>query len=121
MEDGQVFCSRRDSGRKFSRLIEFQPSGLCRSESVFTGCELVLHGTVHAEADDQEEDVVEFDLEEEVEQGQSKALAMTRFFSWKKFNTRGMFEEMRVAWGLHNLKPVQVLGDNMFLIEFVSN
>jgi hypothetical protein len=81
----------------------------------------VLHGTVHAEADDQKEDVVEFDPEEEVEQGQSKALAMARFFSWKKFNTRGMFEEMRVAWGVHNLKPVQVLGDNRFLIEFESN
>jgi hypothetical protein len=26
---------------------------------------------------------------------------------------------MRVAWGLHDLKPVQVLGDNRFLIEIV--
>jgi hypothetical protein len=33
---------------------------------------------------------------------------------------RGLFKEMRIAWGLPSLKPVQVLGDNMFLIEFDS-
>jgi hypothetical protein len=36
--------------------------------------------------------VVEFDLEEEEEQGQLKVLAIARFFLGKKFNTRGMFE-----------------------------
>jgi hypothetical protein len=47
-------------------------------------------------------------------------LALPHFFYRKKFNAGGLFEEMRVAWGLQYLKPVQVLGDNRFLIEFGS-
>jgi hypothetical protein len=43
---------------------------------------------------------------------------MARFFSGKKSNACGLFEEMKVAWGLHNIKPMQILGDNRFLIEF---
>jgi hypothetical protein len=85
-----------------------------------TGQELVPHGTVHTAPDHQEEDFMEFDLEDVEEQGQGKALAMACFFSGKRFNARGMFEEMRVAWGLQSLNPVQVPGDNRFLIEFES-
>jgi hypothetical protein len=45
---------------------------------------------------------------------------MARFYSGKKYNVWGLFEEMRVAWGLQSLNPVQVLGDNKFLLEFDS-
>jgi hypothetical protein len=86
-----------------------------------TDRELVLHGDVHANGDDLEDDVVEFDLEENEDWEVARHLAMARFFSRKKFNARGLIEEMRVVWGLHTLKPVQVLGDNRFLIEFDSD
>jgi hypothetical protein len=31
---------------------------------------------------------------------------------------RGLFEEMKVAWGLHSMQPARVLGDNKFMLEF---
>jgi hypothetical protein len=73
-----------------------------------TGCEIVLHGAANAEVDEHEQDVVEFDIDEEEAKGEAKVLAMAHFFSGKKFNAHGLFEEMKVAWGLHSLKPVQV-------------
>jgi hypothetical protein len=85
-----------------------------------TGREIILHGVRHTGEEIEEEDVVEFDLEEEDEQAEAKELAMVRFYLGKKYNVRGLFEEMRVAWGLHSMKPVQVLGDNKFLLEFDS-
>jgi hypothetical protein len=54
----------------------------------------------------EEEDLMEFDLEDGEDQGQEKALTIARFFSSKRFNARDMFEEMCVAWGLQSLKPV---------------
>jgi hypothetical protein len=30
---------------------------------------------------------------------------MARYYSGKKYNARGLFEEMKVAWGLHAMKP----------------
>jgi hypothetical protein len=70
--------------------------------------------------DDAEEYVVEFNLEDDEEHRQVKSLAMARFYSGKKFNARGLFEEMKVAWGLHSMKSVQVQDDNKFLLEFHS-
>jgi hypothetical protein len=46
---------------------------------------------------------------------------MARFYSGKKFNTRGLFEEMRVAWDLNTMKPAKILGDNKFMMEFDSS
>jgi hypothetical protein len=54
----------------------------------------------------EEEDFMEFDLEDGEDQGQEKALTIAHFFSSKRFNARDMFEEMCVAWGLQSLKPV---------------
>jgi hypothetical protein len=83
---------------------------------------MVLHGMgkQDEDEDEEEEDVVEFDLDDADDQGEMRFLAMVRFYSGKKFNVRGLFEEMRVSWGLHSMKPVQVLGDNMFMLEFDS-
>jgi hypothetical protein len=86
----------------------------------FTGREIVLYGTVHVEETDHEDDVVEFDLDDNADDSEMKVLAMAHYFSGKKFNARGLFEVMRIAWGLLLLKPVQVMGDNRFLIEFDS-
>jgi hypothetical protein len=85
-----------------------------------TGRELVLHTAGHPVEEDQEEDVLEFDLEE-VDRGEAKFLAMAHYFSGKKFNAKGLFEEMRVAWGLQCMKPVMILGDNRFMLEFVDS
>jgi hypothetical protein len=82
------------------------------------GHEMLLHGVGQPEVELEEEDVVEFDLEEE--QAEVKPLDMVRFYSGKKFNVRGLFEEMSVAWGLQSMKQLQVLGDNKFLLEFDS-
>jgi hypothetical protein len=82
-----------------------------------TGHEMVLHGVGQLGVELEEEDVLEFDQEEEEEQVEVKPLALVQFYLGKKFNARGLFEEMRVAWGLQSLKPVQVLGDNKLLTE----
>jgi hypothetical protein len=46
---------------------------------------------------------------------------MARYYSGNKFNAQGLFEEMKVAWGLLTMKPARVLGDNKFLLEFNSD
>jgi hypothetical protein len=66
------------------------------------------------------EEVLEFDLDEEELHDEVKFLAMTRYYSGKKYNARGLFEEMKVAWGLHGMKLARVLGDNKFMLEFES-
>jgi hypothetical protein len=81
---------------------------------------MVLHGVGHPEVEFEDDDVVEFDLEEEDVQAQAKLLVMARFYLVKKYNVRGLFEEMRVAWGLQSMNPVQVLGDNKFFLKFDS-
>jgi hypothetical protein len=45
-------------------------------------------------------------------------LVMAHFYSGKKINVKGLFEEMRVAWGLNTMKPTRILGDNRFMLEF---
>jgi hypothetical protein len=54
-------------------------------------------------------------------QGEARFLAMARYYSGNKFNAQGLFEEMKVAWGLLTMKPARVLGDNKFLLEFNSD
>jgi hypothetical protein len=69
------------------------------------------------EVEDVDEDVMEIDLGEEPQEA-TKFLAMVRFYSGKKYNAKGLFEEMKVAWGLLSMKPAKVLGNNKFLLEF---
>jgi hypothetical protein len=45
---------------------------------------------------------------------------MARFYSGKKFNERGLFEEMCIAWGLPSLAAPKIMGDNRYLLEFDS-
>jgi hypothetical protein len=86
-----------------------------------TGHELVLHGAnFHVDDEAEGEDVLEFDLEDEIDGGGVEFLAMARFYSGKKFNMKGLFEEMGVAWGLHTMKPARILGDNRLMLEFDS-
>jgi hypothetical protein len=51
-----------------------------------TGRELVLHGVRQPEVELEDDDVVEFDLEEEDVQAEAKSLVMARFYSGKKYN-----------------------------------
>jgi hypothetical protein len=69
------------------------------------------------EVEDVDEDVMEIDLGEEPQEA-TKFLAMVRFYSGKKYNAKGLFEEMKVAWGLLSMIPAKVLGNNKFLLEF---
>jgi hypothetical protein len=62
--------------------------------------------------------VLEFDIDEEVAQGDVKILAMARFYSGKKYNARGLFKEMKVEWDLHSMQLARVLGGNKFMLEF---
>jgi hypothetical protein len=78
----------------------------------------MLHGSRRPEVP-VEEDVLEFVLDEETVDV-SKFLAMARYYSGKKYNSRGLFEEMKVACGLLAMKPAKVLGENKFMIEFDS-
>jgi hypothetical protein len=43
---------------------------------------------------------------------------MAHFYSGKKYNVVGLFEEMNVAWGLQSMQLARVLGDNKFMQEF---
>jgi hypothetical protein len=100
-----------------------RPAQVLQSGQQFeqTSRELVLHSAVQATDEvDEDEDVLEFDLEDEADRGEDKFLAMARFYSGKKFNATGLFEEMRVAWGLNSIKLVKILGDNRFMLEFDS-
>jgi hypothetical protein len=62
---------------------------------------------------------VEFELDDE-ELAPTTFLAMARFYSGKRFNERGLFDEMCVAWGLPSLSAPKILGDNRYLLEFDS-
>jgi hypothetical protein len=62
---------------------------------------------------------VEFDLEDE-ELAPTSFVTNARFYSGKRYNKRGLFDEMRVAWGLPNLSSPKILGDNKYLLEFDS-
>jgi hypothetical protein len=72
------------------------------------------------------EDVVdEYCVEVEVELDDedlipSSYLAMARLYLGKRFNERGLFEEMWISWGLAQLAAPNVLGDNKYLLEFDS-
>jgi hypothetical protein len=54
---------------------------------------------------------VEVEIDDE-ELAPSTFLIMARFYSGKRFNARGLFDEMRVAWGLPSLAAPKILGDN---------
>jgi hypothetical protein len=113
-----------DCGKAKARVprdsIESTSARLPEQQTAVTGHELVLHTVGQQIEEDTEEDVLEFDLEDEVDHGKEKFLAMARYYSGKKFNARGMLEEIRVAWGLHSMKPARILGDNGFMLEFDS-
>ncbi|CAN6221424.1 unnamed protein product [Urochloa humidicola] len=71
----------------------------------------------------QEEDEDEFILEEEEAENQVQTawLAIARYYSGKKYATRGMFAELSKAWGLEDTTvPYRELRNNRFLIEFNS-
>lgn len=77
---------------------------------------LVLHGGAE---DLQSEDEVEFDLEEEDEDGYAQPtwLAVARYYSGRPVRARIMFAELSNAWGEVVSRD---LGDNRFLLEFPS-
>jgi hypothetical protein len=69
----------------------------------------------HGNQGEPEEDF-DFDPLEGVQKGARKWFAMARYFS--AFRSKGLFDEMGVAWKL--AKPIQVtdLEDNRFIQEF---
>jgi hypothetical protein len=92
-----------------------------RSKGEMSGKELVVHGSWRSESMGKEEEVLEFHLDEEVEQCEVKFLAMAHYYSGKKFNVWGLFGELKVAWGQIMMKQVKVLDDNKFLLEYSSD
>jgi hypothetical protein len=71
-----------------------------------TICDLVPYVAAKDEpgGEDGENSEVEVEVELDNEElAPSTFLAMARFYSGKRFNERGMFDEMRVAWGLPSL------------------
>ncbi|KAK3145022.1 hypothetical protein QOZ80_4AG0321480 [Eleusine coracana subsp. coracana] len=68
----------------------------------------------------EEEEVLEFNLDAEAANEAMKHMVMAYFFSGKKFNVKGMFEEMMVAWGISVMEPVQPLEENRFMLKFDS-
>jgi hypothetical protein len=62
-----------------------------------SGKELVMHGMWQPEAPVDEDEVLEFSIDEEVAQGVVKFLTMARYYSGKKYSARGLFEETKVA------------------------
>jgi hypothetical protein len=82
--------------------------------------ELVLFVGVKARVEDVvDDDCVEVEVElDDDELHPSSYLAMARFYSGKRFSKRGLFEEMRIDWGMSSLVAPKVLGDNKYLLEF---
>jgi hypothetical protein len=70
-------------------------SGMQQIKGEASGKELVVHGSWKLETLVDDDDVIEFDLDEEVVHGEVRFLAMAHYYSRKKFNTRGLFEEMK--------------------------
>jgi hypothetical protein len=69
----------------------------------------------------EDDDCVEVEVElDDEDLHPSSFLAMVRFYSGERLNERGLFEEMRIAWGLASLAAPKGMGDNKYLLEFDS-
>ncbi|KAK3135743.1 hypothetical protein QOZ80_5BG0422860 [Eleusine coracana subsp. coracana] len=68
----------------------------------------------------EEDDVLEVDIEDLEEDETRKFTAMACFYSKKSFHPRTMFEDMKLAWGVPDLAPVEKLDDKVFLVAFAS-
>ncbi|RLM62039.1 hypothetical protein C2845_PM14G08390 [Panicum miliaceum] len=67
----------------------------------------------------EEDDEFEFNPGEPLEKTETQRwLAIARFYSGQNFKAKGLFDEMKVAWGWKDLIPPRSLGDNRFLLEF---
>lgn len=79
---------------------------------------IVLFGKNLDSVDEAEEDLFDVDLGELEQEYEVKWLALARFYLGQRYNVKGLFEEMSTAWGLHETRRTQELGENKFLIEF---
>lgn len=79
---------------------------------------MVLFKKKLTDGEEEDDDVLDVDLGEEVEEMKSKWLIIARFYSGQRYNVKGLFEEMSIAWNLTQQRKTRSLGDNRFLVEF---
>jgi hypothetical protein len=68
--------------------------------------------------EEEEEDILEFDLDEEEARTTAKVMAIVVFYSQKSYNAKCLFTDMLHAWGIPKLALVEKLGDYIFKLEF---
>ncbi|TVU06554.1 hypothetical protein EJB05_49775, partial [Eragrostis curvula] len=69
----------------------------------------------------EDDDVIDLDDDELEEDANPRWLAIGRFYSSKRFNLKGLFDDLSGPWGLSDATPARPLDDNLFLIEFGSS
>ncbi|TVU34177.1 hypothetical protein EJB05_16007, partial [Eragrostis curvula] len=70
--------------------------------------------------EEEEEEMLDFNLDEREEQAPKRWLALARFYSVQRYNINGLFEEMRKAWLPRHKVLRKVLHENLFLLEFLG-
>ncbi|MEJ2003229.1 MAG: DUF4283 domain-containing protein [Maritimibacter sp.] len=72
-------------------------------------------GTTRVE---EEEQVLEFDLEEE--EAVTECVAIAVYYSCKSYNSQILMDDMLMAWNIKKLAKVEKIGDYSFRIEFLT-
>jgi hypothetical protein len=67
-----------------------------------------------------DQDILEFNLDEEVGDETSKLLAIAVLFSRKSFSPQYLFSDMLEAWNMQRLAVVEKVGDYIFRLKFNS-
>jgi hypothetical protein len=77
----------------------------------------VYHGTGTQKVEDEEE-ILEFDLEEEQDEIAQKFLAIVVYHSHKSFSAQYLFSDMLHAWGIAELPQIERLEAYSSKVEF---
>lgn len=68
----------------------------------------------------EEDNVIEIDINEAVKEVAMQWTGVARFHSVRPFSVKGLFDDMKRAWGIRQNLGVKVLQGNMFFFEFES-
>lgn len=71
---------------------------------------MVLFKKKLTDGEEEDDDVLDVDLGEEVEEMKSKWLIIARFYSGQRYNVKGLFEEMSIAWNLTQQRKTRFFG-----------
>ena len=70
--------------------------------------------------EEEDDEVIEIDIDEAVKELAKQWTGVAHFNSVSPFNMRGLFDDMKRAWGIQQNLGVKALKGNMFFLEFES-